>query len=88
MDLCAKMDQEKTVVRQYFSPPPSLRLHERSPDIEKLQENLLLDVDSERLAQGILTESDSPAFNHIVIPKRTNTSPIDPTRRMHLKSSC
>ena len=70
-------------MRQYFSPPPSLRLHELSPnDVRKFRDDLLLDVDPERLAQRLFTESDSPAINHIVIPKRPRTSPIDPTHGM------
>ena len=54
VDLCVKTSEGATVVRQYFSPPPSLRLHELSPDVRKLLADLLLDVDPERLAQRFL----------------------------------
>ena len=87
VDLCVKRSEGKTVMRRYFSPPPSLRLHEQSLDVRELWDDLLLDVDPEWLAQRLFTESDSPAINHIVIPKRPRTSPIDPTHGMPSNSA-
>ena len=85
VDVCIKDSSGKTILRQYYSPPPQIKLEPVPLTSEAIQKDLQLNSPSGDLAAKLFGDGDSHVIDSLIIPVRPGT-PETPSNHTWMKT--